>query len=352
MTRTWYLSKDEQTHGPYSEADMEKYIGEGLISAADQVWSQGMEQWLPAGQVFPAHYASTPVYSNKSKANSHRGSGSSCLKVVGLILVFILFCLNGWLYQAGMGVERTIFNANYYHHLFQEAGLTSVLHQGIIDEMSPGTAPGMPPEVEAEIELMWSEALSEAWLEAQILAVIEDLLAVLDGEQDTLTVSIDFSEPKGRLLQEAGVEEQVFADEMPDEIPLSDIMGADPQTWQEFLDIASRVQQVRSTLMIIAYVGMVILLLLFILLAGLSGGLKWVGVATLFSGISFLGGLQLFSFLIRNIMPPEELPELQMVLRDLFNSVTIVSLVYAGVGLFLLVSGLVLRVILTSKTST
>ncbi len=50
---TWYYTSHGHEVGPVSMAEMQAAARAGDITAADQVWTDGMPQWVPASQVVP-----------------------------------------------------------------------------------------------------------------------------------------------------------------------------------------------------------------------------------------------------------------------------------------------------------
>jgi hypothetical protein len=47
----WYFADGEVERGPVTEAQLRTLIGTGNLAAEDLVWKEGMEDWLPAGEV-------------------------------------------------------------------------------------------------------------------------------------------------------------------------------------------------------------------------------------------------------------------------------------------------------------
>jgi len=47
----WYYSKNDQQHGPVSDEEMQSLVANGTIASADEVWRDGMDDWLPLSQV-------------------------------------------------------------------------------------------------------------------------------------------------------------------------------------------------------------------------------------------------------------------------------------------------------------
>ncbi len=47
----WHVAEGGQTRGPFTQQQVSQAIASGQITAATQVWSNGMQGWSPAGQV-------------------------------------------------------------------------------------------------------------------------------------------------------------------------------------------------------------------------------------------------------------------------------------------------------------
>lgn len=57
----WYYAKNGQQQGPVSEEQLRQMLGSGELLGTDLVWRDGMNQWEPAGRVFPGVGAPAPV---------------------------------------------------------------------------------------------------------------------------------------------------------------------------------------------------------------------------------------------------------------------------------------------------
>ncbi len=57
----WYYSKAGQQVGPVSRAQLEQLVASAQVSPTDFVWTNGMPNWQPAGQVFTAYVNQPPV---------------------------------------------------------------------------------------------------------------------------------------------------------------------------------------------------------------------------------------------------------------------------------------------------
>ena len=51
MINQWYLTREDQQYGPYSDHQMQQFIHAGRIMYDDLVWCEGMEKWLPVQQI-------------------------------------------------------------------------------------------------------------------------------------------------------------------------------------------------------------------------------------------------------------------------------------------------------------
>ncbi len=357
ISNQWFCLKEGQTYGPYDTQQMKQFIMEGTVSKKDLIWCQGMEQWLPAGQVSSfmqvhrqadksGHTSSRSpqAHTNKSK-NSKKVSGFG---LIGLILAFLILIVTGWFSQASIGIERTIFNADYYTKLSRDIELSSFLHRSLEEQMRPRPAgPGVDPQgptgAEIQSSLLMMEIFHEAWVEEQFLMIVEDLIAVLDGEQNTFTASIQLGQVKEQLSSSTDPDLQQLGSELPENIPLQSIFGADPDSWHQFQRVVSNLQTFRSLFNIGPYIVFIMLIAFCIFVAGFNSSLKWVGSSAIISGITFLGLLQIGNFTMVNIFPPETLQEAEAFTGHIISSMSTVSLIFAGIGLLSIIAGFALN---------
>lgn len=85
----WYAQVGTERYGPTSEEEMRSWVEQGRITAGDMVWSEGMANWVAAGEAFPAvrpaMVASSPAYpSVASSYMPHRGAAVLVLGILGL----------------------------------------------------------------------------------------------------------------------------------------------------------------------------------------------------------------------------------------------------------------------------
>jgi hypothetical protein len=50
----WYIARNNQQHGPLSEAELAKFIKDGYLLQDDLLWREGFANWQPAYVVFPS----------------------------------------------------------------------------------------------------------------------------------------------------------------------------------------------------------------------------------------------------------------------------------------------------------
>jgi len=50
-TLDFYIAREGNRFGPYTEADARNYLADGRIRADDLCWRPGMDSWLPVSQV-------------------------------------------------------------------------------------------------------------------------------------------------------------------------------------------------------------------------------------------------------------------------------------------------------------
>jgi hypothetical protein len=118
----YYVIREGQQYGPYSLADLQRYLAQGNIQPGDMARSEGMEQWLPVEQIVgnisvprpappPINYGQVPVYSQVPPG----GAGQAVTAPLppglhwGLVLLFgIITCgIFSWIW---MFVQATYVN--------------------------------------------------------------------------------------------------------------------------------------------------------------------------------------------------------------------------------------------------
>jgi hypothetical protein len=64
----WYYARGESEQGPISTAQIKALAAAGALKRDDLVWKEGMENWLPAGEVNELYPAAEPKKNSKEKA--------------------------------------------------------------------------------------------------------------------------------------------------------------------------------------------------------------------------------------------------------------------------------------------
>ncbi len=327
------------------------------------------------------------------------------LKIVLLVAVSISLVITGWLYLLGVGAENTVFSLSYYKALWgngeviQEEYLREAVEE-IEPEMDPQEeypelneedVEEMIPEWESLLETIVSDALQKtveiSWLREQFLLIVEDVLELARGEKETLTVVIDtgdlresFMENLERRINEVTEEELTEAGVPRERMDLvkpefkerltAAVGGTATEENEKMLDLPGKIdlgQKVQEELtpevekiisgvqtfhFYFPYLFYAVFALIFILsclMAGPAGGLKWLGVSALFSGITFFSGVLLAENVI--LLPmlsglvegtPLGNETITAAVKHTASRMYTAPLVFSAAGLFLFVGGFVL----------
>jgi uncharacterized protein DUF4339 len=58
----WYLSRNGQQHGPFSDADVANFARLGQLQGNDLIWREGFASWRPALTIFPEPLPASAPY--------------------------------------------------------------------------------------------------------------------------------------------------------------------------------------------------------------------------------------------------------------------------------------------------
>jgi hypothetical protein len=247
------------------------------------------------------------------------------LKAFSLSLLFILVIILTCFYLVADGAKITILDADYYQSLFDNTALVPEISEQLIavfqnefktqatekaeqglGELSPATL----TLIDLTSSTFWS-LLDTAWLEAQLILVIDDTLAYVKGEKDNLTAVINMVEDEKKLrselikairrlprdqremlgghpaiiearavgiIRELGLLEGMSMAEIQASGNLPDGINEAATVYQEF----------QAYFFFLPFAALTLLILM-ILLANLSGGFKWFGAALVISaGLYYL----------------------------------------------------------------
>jgi GYF domain 2 len=76
----YYIRRDLNEYGPYTLADLQRYVAQGNIALTDQTRSEGMTDWVPVSQVIgniPAPPGGGTVYGGPAAASTPYMSGAT-----------------------------------------------------------------------------------------------------------------------------------------------------------------------------------------------------------------------------------------------------------------------------------
>lgn len=253
------------------------------------------------------------------------------IKNILLLIILILIVINGFFYMAWIGLERTIFNFDYYNEIIRDTNIIPLAHEQLHEKLPLRLIENLPAdstsesngitattfleldETEREIFLMQINILADtitqtfnpAWYEEQTLAVIAEILAQ-PAENQSYIITVDMKEKLLELRQELLIvlfEEslssaafpidniELLADDLiaiadiPQQFSLSDSLSEIGIT-AETTELLSALSNFRSSMIYWPYIILILLILFSILVAGPSAGLKWAGIAALIFSLS------------------------------------------------------------------
>ena len=64
----WYLSRNGQQHGPFSDADVANFARLGQLQVNDLIWREGFANWRPALTIFPEPLPASAPYPTRRTA--------------------------------------------------------------------------------------------------------------------------------------------------------------------------------------------------------------------------------------------------------------------------------------------
>jgi hypothetical protein len=86
----WYCTIFEKRYGPVERDVLQEWIAQGRCRPADTVWTEGMEEWLPAEQVselFDGVAAPPPMPATLGAAERPKAPGAVASMVLGITSV-------------------------------------------------------------------------------------------------------------------------------------------------------------------------------------------------------------------------------------------------------------------------
>ncbi len=84
----YYITRDGQQYGPYSEDQVRQYLADGSLTYEDLAWHEGAKEW--------ASFSTFPIFSNSSsQLNKFKKKGFRITALRG-ILAFLLLLEVAW----------------------------------------------------------------------------------------------------------------------------------------------------------------------------------------------------------------------------------------------------------------
>jgi hypothetical protein len=305
------------------------------------------------------------------------------IKVFLLMIILVVLVAAGLVYQAGLGVERTVFNPEFYDAVLRETGLSGAVQEALLEAVGAEMAEEIPDQIRDQLIDALARSFSPAWMDEQISANVRVLIDYLDGRRGDLAMAVDLTGPKAALLEElnaalAGMSlEELFALglevesidrlgeaflaqlDLPDRMPIAVLSEIDDPEMVRGLE---GLKQYRRYFAYMPYLFFGVAAVLCLLLAGLPGGLKWFGSGVLVSGALFSLfwlGVSYFAALpagalVSSLPPGGDFFEgatgmATALIRFVAGRFLLVTAVYTAAGLLLVLVGSLLRVLARGK---
>ncbi|GEM_PF-3953270 len=210
-------------------------------------------------------------------------------------------------------------------------------------------------DIEEAIQTALDRTLEEEWVKENFFLALSDILAFVKGEEEELTVVIAL-EDKKRIFQynferelERRLPENVeikddMAEEIPDEIVLSNIME-EAEGAEEMENALLFFRTLYGYYEAYSYHALIGISALLILLLGVTGGLKWIGSGMLVSGAlvffsMLLGKNTLFNMISGKAFVDKD--ALTFVFDFFFEELSTTSLYYGLIGAGILIATFVI----------
>jgi hypothetical protein len=127
--KRWYLSRDGQQRGPFSDADVANFSQLGQLQTKDLIWRDGLSSWRAALTIFPApepapvRVIASPIEPKQESVDdkprrreSARRSGSGLTWTIGLIALTcsaLIGAASGYVFKRYLAnMELTVRSGN------------------------------------------------------------------------------------------------------------------------------------------------------------------------------------------------------------------------------------------------
>lgn len=282
------------------------------------------------------------------------------LKTFSLILLSILFAIFSIIFFLERGLGRTVLNFDFYEQAVTEVSLARVLRETLSDQILSELPDEVPDSMREGLIFGIQETLDEEWVEGTALGALDELLAWVKGESEEMVINIDLSERKD-VLQEGVISylETLPPTEVPPEILASirrdGLEGFDeeiPDTITithrelpaEVFEIRDQFQTYYRLSLFLPYLLIGLFLLIYILIGGVTGGLKWASATMIVSGtVGLISIRAIVPNLVRTNLRQVDLGALdigiiEQIMEVFLQRVGLVPLIYVIIGLVIMMS--------------
>lgn len=158
----YFIKRDLNEYGPYSLADLQKYVASGNILLTDLCRSEGLTDWVPVSQVIgnipvPAAPQPAPAYGSTAGAGGYAPAAASQypappnLHWAVVLLLSIITCgvfTKVWLVVEALWLKRVKPDTKAFTYLMIAVALyvlifVTAIGQGVATGMSGRLEPGM-----------------------------------------------------------------------------------------------------------------------------------------------------------------------------------------------------------------
>ena len=143
------------------------------------------------------------------------------LRIIGLGLLGVVFVVGLTTANLAVAADRTVLNDDFVTDTADDAGLYALIAEELREEAA-ADAPddGLPDELPIEgvdFETLLEETITEDWVREQFEPAIENVFAFLQGDSDSLEITIDTDELQNNAATTLTEESELDLGALPDE---------------------------------------------------------------------------------------------------------------------------------------
>ncbi len=275
------------------------------------------------------------------------------MKKVLLVLLSIVVIAAAWGIMFVTDVNRGVFQSSFAEEVLETVPAAEFTRQLLAQQLFAELPGGTPPVVKQELPTAFLVVFDEPWADSVLRTASRDIISTIKGEQESLNSVFDIKERKELMFDQLMVQLSALSDReladgglprmalgltssmlreqilsgIPDQLSLEALLvqaGGDiniSELQQEYLRAQRRYR-------IGLIINIPLLVVLFILLAGSIGAMRWIGWSLIISGAVYLG-----AFLIFRGMAPTEI--IETALSGMISSADISSVISMTVNKFL-----------------